>query len=923
MSLGREQLVLVGTVLVLVLVGWMKLSGEEGPTRGPRRAAAPELEAYSAPDLDLVLPPDAWDEGALRALFTPPRDTRPLPPLALAEPPLPELPGIAPPPSPGPAPGSWGTLLRTRVERVDVPGLFDELDATLAGGGAFDAEFFGVGDDGGAEEAGGEPESPPDPFEGPAYEPLDDLAARTARLESYRRLYDWIQLGAAELLFGRIENRDRFALDHGGREAEALLFTVLDPETGEERFAGQEAIEYERSRVSDWGFADTASNRIEKRYRDADGVVTPGTYVDRLALAEEALLARRDVPRGVEVAESLFRACAEYDASDPRPRLGIARCREASFDFEGAFDVYQGLLERFDHRAEVHVGLASLERRFLLYDSAEARLARALELERGAWTARWAMGRLLLERGRFDEARTHLAVAMENAPTEPHRAPLRYGIRADLAEAHLALGEVAEAARLLPKTLRVAPGHERTIAMLFAVEELAGAERTGDEDSAAELAAEVDGAGFELALARARAQLRAGEWGAAREGLEQAADSDPLRAAEALRVLSWLAERTSHPELAASFAEQAHEADPTDLWVLFQRGRLAARAEDDEAAAESLHAVLALHPGLVDALVELGEIARRDGRSADAARYLRRALELEPGRADVWTRRALAELSTGDVAAAEAGFDRALTLDPDDAAALGGYAWCVYLGGDPDEATNLLARIDDDRREFGDEDPLRLWARAQIERLRDHLEKVAWTDGFERASVRKGWAVEEQAGPRLSIEEGVLRFHGTFDENGAVRVYQTHPASQFVSIEGSVRIAEGTAVRAGLFVARERQRSRTRDLLSEASVSRHRDGTPQVRFLSRGELEPDVRDLAVPFPVGEWVRLRIERSGDASEATVTLFVDGVPVVENEPMRDLGRANTPLFMGFFAEGEVGRELDLEMDDVEIVHRRPSG
>src|SRR6185503_20843027 len=94
----------------------------------------------------------------------------------------------------------------------------------------------------------------------------------------------------------------------------------------------------------------------------------------------------------------------DYDPKDPVPRLGLGRCMEAAFRFEDAFKVYQELLQTFPHREEVHVVLADLEARFLLYDQAEARMREARQMNQGSWISNFALGRFLVERGRAREA---------------------------------------------------------------------------------------------------------------------------------------------------------------------------------------------------------------------------------------------------------------------------------------------------------------------------------------------------------------------------------------------------------------------------------------------------------------------------------------------------------------------------------------
>jgi hypothetical protein len=67
------------------------------------------------------------------------------------------------------------------------------------------------------------------------------------------------------------------------------------------------------------------------------------------------------------------------------------------------------------------------------------------------------------------------------------------------------------------------------------------------------------------------------------------------------------------------------------------------------------------------------------------------------------------------------------------------------------------------------------------------------------------------------------------------------------------------------------------------------------------------------------VRLKLERRGESTEATITLFLDGVPLVENVSLPALGQSKSPLVVGLFATGEIGREVVVRMDNVSIVTR----
>ena len=918
MSLRREQIVFAAVVLVLGFLVW---SGGQAsaPRGGGRGGRSPEFEEYPAPDLAAALPGEEAPRVLTRALFEEPRDTRPLPPLEFEAPPLRTLQALAPPPDPGPAPAHFGRLLRTPVEVSWVSGLFAGPEVELG----VDVEGFDFEEGGGALAPGESEEQ--DETEEPEELSFEE---RLALQESYKRLYDWIQTGPGQFQFGSIRNEDRFTLQRADRRDEPILFLIMDPATGRTLYTS-EPIAYERDRISQggtaWGLADTTANRLELRYHELRGSSGEGHIPALLAFAEECVELRLEAPRALAIAEEMYRAVAEIEQQSGRrshrARLGLAHCLEAAFDFERAFALYADLLEEFPLEPELHVALARLEWRFLMEESAEARLREALSIERASFEAHRALGELLLSQGRSAEAVEHLEWANRTAPDDPARLGERADVRVLLGDAQLALGDLAAAREAYGQALRADPAHGRALAGQAAVALLEGTGKDGGESPAGSVEGERP-AGFRQLLNSGLVALADGRPEEAQGLLQAAADADPLRAGRAWRALSWLAEVTGHEGHALAYAEDALENDPTDVWSHFQRGRLLADQGAADEAREAFRSALEREVELVDALLALGKLEHDAGRWEDAQRYLERVLRLEPDLVEALLLRGLNEAHAGATLAARETFAQAAAAHPTDPTAAAGLAWCTYHLGDPGEAITLLARLDDNRRDRPDDDPWRVWAGRQIERIQDHLDKAAWSDHFERRTLQNGWFVDESDGPRLALVDGALKFEGAFHTRGRVRVYREIRANQFVSFEASVRIDPSTAARVGLFIAREKQRTRQQETLSEASLSRHRDGAPQARFVQRSQTEPDLRELDAPFPTGEWVRIRIERTGEAADARVSLFLDGVPVVEGEPMRDLGRTNTPLYVGLFAEGENGRTLLVWMDDAELVFREGS-
>ena len=912
MRLRQEQVVFLATLAILGLLSWTLLAGGDAGRRGRTGSEEKPFTDHRAPRVEVVQPNDAAP-ALRRAIFAPPRDTAPLPPLQLVEPERDPLPRLAPPPAPGPAPRVYGQLLRTDRPTVEVADLFAALDEPAD---LVDEAFFEEQD--GEEQPRGSLIAAVAEAEDPGDE--ESYADRVARLESYKDRYDWlVQVEGGEPIFGRIENEDRYGLAvDPARSSEPILFTRIDPLTGREHYAnlGDARIAHQRDAVFEFHFARTVANDIELRRLRLGGALTRGSYDEALQLADACVRQRLEAPRALAIAEELYQRCAAFDPDDPAPLLGLASCYEAGFELERAFRQYQDLLARFEHRPEIHVRLARLEARFLLHDQAEARLREALARNRGSWEVRWGLGRFLLERGRPEEAAEHLRQASRLAPQEPERLHVRVAIRTDLGAAQLALGEVQEAGQSFRSAIHADATHERALAGLLATGLVGGA--VGDDDVAPVATAEARG--FELLLARGLRALQAGAWEDARDQLLAAAEADPLHAARALGALSHLADVTGHPEDALRYADEALEVDPADPYALFQRGRLLGLAEDYEGARAALLAALEVELDFEDALVALGDMAFRLGRFEDAERYLERAVSIDPSRAEVFDLRGLNFLRLGRAEPAREAFEAARDLDGGDPVALGGLAWCHYLAGDLTEALIQLGNLQETAAKQPGGERHAEWALQQVERIRDHTEKVAWSDNFNRKRLLNEWVTHEGAGPEVSMVDGAVRVEGVFRGNGRTTVYRTYNPGDFVSFEADVRISAQSNVRAGVFLAREQQRRNAEpELTLEASISRHKDGPLQVRLQRAGQT-PEVVDMAQQLPTDRWVRLRIERTGEGSDSTVSLSMDGVPVLEGASLPGLGRATSEVLVGLFVEGENSRQVAVEMDNAQVVFRQ---
>lgn len=917
---ARKELVCFA--LLAVYLGWgakgMLSGGSNTQIRGARRGdgAATAYVARATPRVDLALPAGEREVEFSRDLFTPPRNTLPLAPLPLELPPLEALDALASPTAYGPAARHMGPLLRSPLVVTPVPGLFDESEKGFGGG---------VGQGGGQDGGAGDPGAGSDPgmrglgYAGAAQDPTQlTVQERLERIEAQKKLYDWIVI--AELKFGHIKNKERFDL---ARNNEPILFVEVDPDTGAERWPGSTPISYARKLVQDFGLADTPANHVELRRRDFGESLRPGDFEGALGFAAECILLRNEVPRALQVAEELCRMCIEVNPDDARPRIARARILEFDFRFEEAFEVYRELTQgEFHTDPAPWAYLGDLYARFRMADKAEECYREGLRRQPRNYLANWRYGRFLLEAGRAERAREHLVEAQRREPSHHQLRPLRVGIRADLGRAYLALGRPAEALDMFGRAQSADPASDLGLAGLYSVGVLT--DDGPQMDFEAGLPEDGPDASFDLLLALGLQATQQGEWRTARTYLEQALEADPFRAHLPLRSLSWLAEITGHPEEASTFIERAHAGDPTDPWTLYQRGRLLAQQDDVQGALASFRAALDRELDFADALVAMAVLSQDLGEHEAAERYYERALAIDPDRPRVHTRRGFNHFELSALEQARASFEAATALRPDLPSARNGLAWWYYASGDSTEAHNRFTELIDSRRNEPDDDPHRAYAEAANARILDHESKEVWTDRFDRVGrVGNDWSNDVGHGPGVSLREGQVWIEGMFDSEGRTRLMRELPADRFLSFEVTLTIHQGRDVSLGLFLAKE-TKGRTEDVRVHAAVElvRNIDGVVQARLVRRGQSEPSIQDLFTSdWPDGEPMRLRIEKLGEkAAETAVTLWMDGVPVLERVPLRSLGTSSGPLRFGIFVEGVGGRQVSLALDDANVVRRR---
>ncbi|MGH7149764.1 MAG: tetratricopeptide repeat protein, partial [Planctomycetota bacterium] len=613
---------------------------------------------------------------------------------------------------------------------------------------------------------GGEPEDP-----APADPPVEDRRSRT---EGWKKQYDWIRAGLG-YEFGYIVNPDRYRLREVARAAEALRFVPHDP--AKNRAISSE-IQVPRERGGqplEFGFADSLGNRIEQRFVELR--YTSGGIPELLEFAEWCIEKGMEESKAFERAEHVYREVIRLDPGDPAGSLGLGRLLERAFRLEQAWEHYRQMAEGpFKQRALPRVRLGALAARLGLADRAEAEFREALRLESAVPEAHEAYGEFLLAQGRVEEALPECEAALR---LEPPAAPARARIRCLLGRARLAAGDPEGGMRAFDQALEAVSGDPAALAGKAAC-----AYALGDFSAATESATRGISAGTatpDLYLDRGLARMRAGFGLPAADGIallrEAEADLrassalDPMRTGPGLAALGFLLDMTGRSEEALDALDRAHEADPTDPYTLYLRGRLQRRRGEIDAAKESLSEALESELEFPDALAERGMVAVSEERMDDAHRYLVRAASLSPKESFFRLLLGTGALLRGDIRAAEEYLGEARALDRDSGPARNGLGVCAYARGDTPGALKLFADVKD-RFKNQPDSPHARYASETFDRINEHKDKVEQTDDFERAELRRGWIAEAEAGLTTRIVNGKVAIEGTAAREGEARVYR-------------------------------------------------------------------------------------------------------------------------------------------------------
>ena len=901
----REQGLLIGAVVILGLMTWSLLSGDP-MSRGPKGARAMNLDLLELQDGDLVVALNGEGDG--RDALIKPLTDHPLDPLMIPTPPMAGLPALLPPPIPDSGADHWSEHLYRypAVPQGDLDDLIGPSEQPLAGG-----------EDEAVEEASAD---------------LGDIEIDPSSV--YDEMYDSVKLDAVRTFYGWIRDEDRYDKKQG----DPILFQQVKPETGKEIFAPRpfNGDEYES-----FAFAKTLRNEIELGVRDMRNSSAGDT--EKLRGYIKWLLSNGiQEPVAFGYADELARKLIGLAKDDPTNWLMLGQVWERTFRFDEAFTLYGKLagealpqsaptldlpLEegRFARNAGMRVGMARILRRLGVDDEAEKMLRRADQLQPGDASTLYALGQVLLDNGRIDEALTYLE-RVAGLPMQ-RNADLALANAYALGQAYLSSGQWQKSQSAYDDMLSAAGGKDQ--GMRARLGKVSGYYLSGDFGQAlqeAEDAIEEYGAQPELLYMRGLAT--AADGGAAAEvvrDLRAAAAAAPLDAAPSLAALAFWYDAMGMASEAAESLEASLELNPELIYGRYLRARWAARDGQLESASEDLRNLVANYPRCAGALVELGWLLQQmEVNQAAEVAYRRAALSLPqwasnqgnaPQWADLALRRGLNQMDLEKWEYADELLRDAVSLDAAHYSAQNALAAVAYSSGDLIQAIADFSFLQDNlRQDQGNPQ----FAHAQLwqERIQRHAKLRRWTDPFEGSRLRPGWEVQARArkgvGPQL--RDGSLSIRGNHTEQGITRATRSVIAQHFHSFAAELIVGDDHLGDAGLFLAIETRQGRATWTFK---VFRDRDGFLVYQWKQGAKEERHKgRKLAANVPIP--ISFDLNREPVTPELTVR--VDG-EIVYQGSSAVLKSSSGSLVYGLYAETSNALPVNASMDNVDVVFSQP--
>ncbi len=883
----RELILFLSVLGLLALMSLSLFDDSQSKIRKGRPRDLP-LELAGASFGDPVF--GLYAQGQRRDLLRKPTADTELAPLALDNPPLPALAAILPPPMPDSGADFWSEhLYLTPAKPV---GSLDELLDTSA--------FVD------------------DESELAAAELSGDLQGAFDTADDYSKTWDSVRINEMTTLWGRIVNANRYELGPG----QELRFVQVNPQTGSDANFGERALS--PGQYESYAFAETLRNQIEMRMVSLRKSGA-GDTVDLRKAVREFLQEGLIEPVALSYATELATLAMELGPNDIQNALTYGMVLEEQFVFDEAFQHYEKLLQgQFAKYPAPRVAIARILRRFGLNDEAEEQLRIAVASLSTDAESLAALGGLLLDTARVEDAIPMLERADKLFARRDSPAALEAGLA--LGRAYLSRGNWAKAEALYSASLRTMKAVQADEVILASCGVTATAYLSGDFEKAATLANEaVAEFGSDAKLLYLRGITQAAIAGPAAEvirDLRAATSGAPLDAAPAQSALAFWLDVLGESTDAQIALDAALELNPTLPYARYLQSRWAARDGDIDTARAGLREFVSEYPDCSAALAELA-VLLGDSGSFDAAEVALARAEAglpswvqkeasAPQWANIVLRRGLNENARRNYEASQACFARAVSLDDSLYAARNATAITLYALGDLPAALAEWGYLQDLLR-ANEKHRQAVYAKLWQGRAEAHARLRRWVDSFDGDRFRPGWDSQSQA--RLGVEprvrEGALLIKGDHSNAGQTRAFRQTKALSFRQFSGELTVGAKHLGNAGLFISLANRRAETWYF----RFYRDRDGA--LNWAWKQGAKEDSQRLQRSLPADTPVLVSFSLDREVLPPVLTVHSDGA-VVWQGPVPALRSSSGNVSMGVYAETGNALPVDVRLDSVEMIH-----
>jgi len=391
----------------------------------------------------------------------------------------------------------------------------------------------------------------------------------------------------------------------------------------------------------------------------------------------------------IENAEIALREAANREPDSVAAHLALGSLHAARRNLEAAESEFKEAAELSPPASIARIRLADFYVSAGLPDRAKQVLTE-ITTEASDYVPAWRrLAQMAFDEKNYQESAAALDQWLKSVPTDPDALQMRGQIHHVLGESEQANEKFREAVRVLQeivdRTPNFAAGHYRLAQAHLRIGEVAQAKTQLQEVKT--LAPDA----VEPILLLAELRMRTGEVDLAIQDLESLVENRP-RAAVAYQVLAAAYLQKRNVPKAVEASQKVVELLPNDARGRYLLGASLLAQGQTTAAKRQLEAALSLSPEYVEPLVQLASLDFREGRRDDGIERVKKQIAVVPQSGAHQYVLGQMYAALGDLKQAEAAYLKAVELEPTLIAAYGELAVLFARAGRADEA---LARMED------------------------------------------------------------------------------------------------------------------------------------------------------------------------------------------------------------------------------------